>query len=368
MSDSTKCYVRFNKADFLKAVEQAGKMHLLNEKGYCILPATSRYVQEGEECCKVSLGYGSVSFLRMPIKAPCSGYFIFEQRDFRNCDDRTPLATIYKDLNTAASRYEMKASVEIDDFTGEYILEWEKTSGEPGAGFDFDGLSIELTLLNNKPAIKVNCSVGKDKYKKGDVFEILLSNSEVLSFVLDDNPRGYTGSVSKCRYCEFYIKVDRNVIDNLTLHKALKVRLRQKSNSNICVVGNNDCICSEDLSQVLFQKYVETYKKTLMENGYVWETDEEQPDSIDPCYVYLMVDTANGYHKIGISNKPEYRERTLQSEKPTIEKVCAKQYPSRIIAEAIESALHKAYEAKRIRGEWFNLSDQDVNELKITLS
>jgi hypothetical protein len=261
----------------------------------------------------------------------------------------------------------MKASLEIDDFTGEYILEWEKVCGEIGGGFDFGGLSIELTLLNNKPAIKVNCSVGKDKYKKGDIFEILLSNNEVLSFVLDDNPRGYTGSVSKCKYCEFYIKVDRSVIDSLTQYKALKVRLRQKSNSNICVVGDNDCICCEELSQALFQKYVETYKKTMMESGYVWEPGEELPKSTDPCYVYLMVDTANGYHKIGISNKPEYRERTLQSEKPTIEKVCAKKYPSRVIAEAIESALHKAFDAKRIRGEWFNLSDQEVADIKATL-
>ena len=38
------------------------------------------------------------------------------------------------------------------------------------------------------------------------------------------------------------------------------------------------------------------------------------------------------------------------------------------LAEAIESALHKAFEAKRIRGEWFNLSEQDVIDLKITLS
>lgn len=368
MSDSTKCYVRFNKADFLKAVEQAGKTHLLNEKGYCILPATSRYVQKGEECCKVSLGFGSISFLQVPIKAPCSGYFIFEQRNFRNCENRTPIATIYKDPNLVANRYEMKASIALDEFTGEYVIEWEKVCGEKADSFEFNRISVELTLLSNKPAFKVNCSIGKDKYKKGDVFEMLLSNGEVLGFTLDDNPRGYTGSVSKRRYCEFYIKVDKNVIDNLTSYKVLKVRLRQKGNSNICVVGDNDSICGEEISQLLFQKYAEAYEKVLMSNGYVWQDAEEQLSSTDPCYVYLMVDTTNGYHKIGISNNPEYRERTLQSEKPTIEKVCAKQYPSRIIAEAIESALHKAFDAKRIRGEWFDLSEQEVTDIKMTLS
>lgn len=80
-----------------------------------------------------------------------------------------------------------------------------------------------------------------------------------------------------------------------------------------------------------------------------------------------MYDSKNGYHKIGISKTPKYREKTLQSEKPTIDLVCSKEYPSRKIAEAIESALHKAFEENRIRGEWFELSDADVTILKETL-
>ena len=85
------------------------------------------------------------------------------------------------------------------------------------------------------------------------------------------------------------------------------------------------------------------------------------------CYVYLMMDTTNNFHKIGISNHPRYREHTLQSDKPTIELLCAKEYPSRAIAEAIESALHNVYANKRIRGEWFNLDVSDVENIKQTL-
>lgn len=84
--------------------------------------------------------------------------------------------------------------------------------------------------------------------------------------------------------------------------------------------------------------------------------------------VYLMHDTTNGYYKIGISNYPEYRERTLQSEKPTIELVIAKEFPVRRIAEAFETALHKTYEAKRLRGEWFRLDSNDVQDLIKALS
>ena len=48
--------------------------------------------------------------------------------------------------------------------------------------------------------------------------------------------------------------------------------------------------------------------------------------------------------------------------------VCNKRYPSRKIAEAIESALHKAFADQRVRGEWFNLSDIEVQMLIETLT
>ena len=85
------------------------------------------------------------------------------------------------------------------------------------------------------------------------------------------------------------------------------------------------------------------------------------------CYVYLMKDISNGYYKIGISNTPEYRERTLQSEKPTIEMLACKKFPTRKIAEAIESALHIAYSQQRLRGEWFKLDEADVAAIIETL-
>jgi hypothetical protein len=88
----------------------------------------------------------------------------------------------------------------------------------------------------------------------------------------------------------------------------------------------------------------------------------------EECYVYLMVDSSNNYHKIGISNKPFWREKTLQSEKPTIELLASKRYINRKIAASFEKALHDAYSHKRLRGEWFELELEEVEELKITLN
>jgi hypothetical protein len=87
----------------------------------------------------------------------------------------------------------------------------------------------------------------------------------------------------------------------------------------------------------------------------------------DSCYVYLMKDISNDLYKIGISNNPDYRERTLQSEKPTIEMIASKKFPIRKIAESFERSLHITFADKRIRGEWFELSQVDADHLLTSL-
>ena len=123
-----------------------------------------------------------------------------------------------------------------------------------------------------------------------------------------------------------------------------------------------------------FKEYAIKFIESLIKCGWKNESATEQTAQDEynngkgsTCYVYLMYDEANGFYKIGISNSPKYREHTLQSEKPTIVLIQAKQFPIRTIAEAFESALHKAYESKRLRGEWFKLEHSDVEDLKKAL-
>jgi hypothetical protein len=70
---------------------------------------------------------------------------------------------------------------------------------------------------------------------------------------------------------------------------------------------------------------------------------------------YLMLDS-KGYVKIGKSINPYFREKTLQSENITISlfAVCDKN---------IESLLHKKYKDKRVRGEWFVLSNDEILDI-----
>tara|TARA_R110002167_G_C12286105_1_gene615606 strand:- start:66 stop:518 length:453 start_codon:yes stop_codon:yes gene_type:complete len=68
---------------------------------------------------------------------------------------------------------------------------------------------------------------------------------------------------------------------------------------------------------------------------------------------YLMKDNHNNFYKIGYSKNPRLREKTLQSEKPSIKMVKVWDYD-------IERKLHDLYDEFRVRGEWFNLSKIQV--------
>lgn len=79
--------------------------------------------------------------------------------------------------------------------------------------------------------------------------------------------------------------------------------------------------------------------------------------------VYLMKNHRNGYFKIGISGDVQYRERTLQSEEPEVALI----YSSVKTTEAkkIEGYLHEKFREKRLRGEWFHLTVEDVDYIKL---
>lgn len=68
---------------------------------------------------------------------------------------------------------------------------------------------------------------------------------------------------------------------------------------------------------------------------------------------YLMIDDRNGKYKIGKSINPSTRERTFQSDVPSVRLIL-------VCQKDIELKLHCMFDHKRDRGEWFNLDDDDV--------
>jgi predicted GIY-YIG superfamily endonuclease len=75
-------------------------------------------------------------------------------------------------------------------------------------------------------------------------------------------------------------------------------------------------------------------------------------------YVYLISDNNNYTYKIGISNNPEKRVKTLQTGNDNKLKIVHK-----ILCENfkdVELALHNKSQFLRVNGEWFELGDEDV--------
>ena len=75
-------------------------------------------------------------------------------------------------------------------------------------------------------------------------------------------------------------------------------------------------------------------------------------------YLYLI--KFNNLYKIGISVNPSNRLQQL-SLGENAEIVHKKLYPH---AKLIESAIHDIYSRKQVSGEWFELSDDDVELIK----
>lgn len=98
------------------------------------------------------------------------------------------------------------------------------------------------------------------------------------------------------------------------------------------------------------------FLKDLEEESY--KADELSKPQKETC-VYLMLNRRNGYYKIGESNNPKFREKTLQSEEPEIEL----QWWTNASLED-EDYLHWHFHSKRIRGEWFSLTLDDVEFIK----
>ena len=124
-----------------------------------------------------------------------------------------------------------------------------------------------------------------------------------------------------------------------------------------------------DWKQVIYPKvkgevYDFNMKKMDLYEPKICITQLKEPDQsifeMDfTTFVYVMIDKNTGYYKIGRSKNPKTRERTLQSEKPTIEMLFFSEAKM-----SDEKTLHDKYYDKRIRGEWFDLKGSDILEIK----
>lgn len=107
------------------------------------------------------------------------------------------------------------------------------------------------------------------------------------------------------------------------------------------------------------QRILEIEERELASDKAQKYFDETIRLSSFETFTYLMEDSRNGSIKIGKSRNPERREKTLQSEAPSVELRFA--IPA---SHDMEASLHEEYASFRRRGEWFELS---VFQLRIVI-
>ena len=378
-----------------------------------------RYDMKVRDFSNVTKGQHVCSIIKNPYKAdrkeykilsPISGIINFEFRsdvkEFLCKDDFIQntffLFSVYKDRNSLMDwKYEVgyEKKIEEDRFDSSVSLSFDKVAGRAKFNSDSDifgegykglemstesgiNMIVSLQVKNSIPYIIFNFDSKRILLSNGDSVDLLFRDTlcdkfYTLSFKITGN---YTnvkfGDVYDINY---YCKLSRKDINRMKKDFCDGWRIRFSKYPLLSIEGYNESVWSpREYAGDIFNSYVNRFVDSIddiSENYSIIFANDTEINCISTsngnsgkCYVYLMCDTTNGYFKIGLSNNPEYREKTLQSEKPTIEKICAKSYPNRSIASAIESALHKAYENKRIRGEWFQLDTNDVESIIATLS
>lgn len=308
------------------------------------------------------------------IKSPNNGYFVQNNYYFPMYQANDQLGFVADTLEEAFSTlYYTEPYIEQDPFTNTRKIAWRekpKLLFNPLSFYNCgviplsDQLFFTFEFIENNAVIVFHID-NKIKLSKSDCISILFDNGKILDFNVKEKPvKGYFDTIS----CNLY----QEDIDIFLQSKMITYRFTYHKEGCPSMTGECGKFYGEysfegivsyvhyflDIIKNLLPHYhlpMRSLKTKHMKFDYNW------------CYVYLMKDLANGYHKIGISNTPEYREKTLQSEKPSIVLLACKKFPTRKIAEAFESALHTAYNQQRLRGEWFDLNEEDVAAIIETL-
>tara|TARA_R110001632_G_C11235262_1_gene407097 strand:- start:451 stop:831 length:381 start_codon:yes stop_codon:yes gene_type:complete len=106
-----------------------------------------------------------------------------------------------------------------------------------------------------------------------------------------------------------------------------------------------------------YTEHTQNYLASLRQASHIAEPipfAQLQPTGIQQTY--LMFDSSSGCYKIGKSKNPVFREKTLGAQIPRIKLVAT-------CATDIESKLHEQFDAKRVRGEWFDLNTTDLDRI-----
>ena len=302
------------------------------------------------------------------IITPYSGYAILNNyyRHRVNSFDElksVELGKVFPNLDSCLSFLLPKADLIVDPFTKSKNLIWND-----GFAYHLANTSLDISLEFKEDHSYICFSTDKDiRVKQGDTISLLFEGGSIVDYPIQKK------TLQKDERFDAYCEIYQDDIELFINEKCCQYRITYCKGNKAPLT--RDFVDDEysPYEHELFEAYAKHYLNEIARLVPDYQLPCRTVNSsivgynFNWCYVYLMRDNTNGYHKIGISNNPKYREKTLQSEKPSIEMLACKKFPTRKIAEAIESALHTAYSQQRIRGEWFNLDNVDVAAIIETL-
>lgn len=152
-------------------------------------------------------------------------------------------------------------------------------------------------------------------------------------------------------------QVPLNIWSDITKTFGIEMNLVFQGKSVVGIHGSGLTDIVNDLEFIITG--LRRYREKMIEY-YEYGSIDNYKENDSTTYVYLFKDESTGFYKIGSSRNPKYREKTLMCERPTITSI----FVSRITLVQKERELHKLFKKKRVRGEWFNLDETDIEVIK----
>lgn len=342
-------------------------------------------VKKGEVIFSIEISNSKNQDLCFYHYAEKDGFLDIETYELDYSEQQNKLIYIIheNDLDRVKRKFFFKPEIIVDEFSRNKIIKWSQVALNTGyssgvISYSQDNkihFSFSFNNINGKDYLVIQFEPNQFLLSKNDSIAFLFDNQEVALFKFE------TSSYKVHHpYIDKYFENEALItLEDLELFKNQKFnkwKLRFDKSNNEIIGGYNGYFNykeHENLALVInkfaneyctiVKNEINEYIPTYRNNNAINENLENEH-----CFVYLMIDTVNSYYKIGISNKPDWREKTLQSEKPSIELLASKKFIKRKIAMSFEKALHETYSEKRIRGEWFKLDSNEVQEIIVTLN
>jgi recombinational DNA repair ATPase RecF len=140
----------------------------------------------------------------------------------------------------------------------------------------------------------------------------------------------------------------KEIIENPKIKTKDKIKFILEFNNkvNISIIANILNCSKMNISKTIKKHSIKYEKLGKKRNEILFKQKKNYK-------TYIIKDLTNNIYKIGKSVNPKLREKTLQSEKPSIKII-------KVFNKNIENELHLKYSKNRIRGEWFNLNEIQI--------